>query len=198
MDESPPGNRIGPILAVAALLGVLVAIAALLDVGPFAEDELTVDEFIAQGDEICSQAHDEFLDLQDGAVPRTPGDAADLTGALIDVAEEERDAIADLREPEALSGQVDRYLEARGHGIEILKDGRAAADDADPGEYERLQAELAATQVDPRFELAGEIGFEQCSKPLIDRDELQRQAEEPAAADASAPPTVNNPPTGSP
>jgi hypothetical protein len=198
VDESPPSNRIGVILAVAALLGVLVALAALLDIGPFADDELTVEEFIAQGDEICSQAHDEFLDLQDGVVPRTPGDAAELTGALIGVAEEERDAIADLREPETLSAQVDRYLEARERGIEILEDGRAAAEDADPGEYARLQAELAATQIDPRFEIAGEIGFEECSKPLVDREQLQRQAQEPAATDPSAPPTVNNPPTGTP
>jgi hypothetical protein len=198
VDESPPGNRIGPILAVAALLGVLVAIVALLDIGPFADDELTVEEFIDQGDEICSQAHDEFLDLQDGVVPRTPGDAAELTGALIEVAEEERDAIADLREPESLSGQVERYLEVRDRGIEILKDGRAAAESANPSEYERLQAELAATQIDPRFEIAGEIGFEECSRPLVERDELRRQAEEPTAADPSAPPTVNNPPTGTP
>jgi hypothetical protein len=198
VDESPPSNRIGVILSVAALLGVLVALAALLDIGPFADDELTVGEFIAQGDEICSQAHDEFLDLQDGVVPRTPGDAAELTGALIEVAEEERDAIADLSEPETLSAQVDRYLEARRRGIEILEGGRAAAEDADPSEYARLQAELAATQIDPRFEIAGEIGFEECSKPLVDREQLRRQAEEPAATDPSAPPTVNNPPTGTP
>jgi hypothetical protein len=198
VDESPPSNRIGVILSVAALLGVLVALAALLDIGPFADDELAVEEFIAQGDEICSQAHDEFLDLQDGVVPRTPGDAAELTGALIEVAEEERDAIADLSEPETLSAQVDRYLEARERGIEILEEGRAAADDADPSEYARLQAELAATQIDPRFEIAGEIGFVECSKPLVDRDELRRQAEEPVATDPSAPPTVSNPPTGTP
>jgi hypothetical protein len=198
VDESPPSNRIGVILSVAALLGVLVALAALLDVGPFADDELTVEEFIAQGDEICSRAHDEFLDLQDGVVPRTPGDAAELTGALIEVAEEERDAIADLSEPETLSARVDRYLEARERGIEILDEGRAAADDADPSEYARLQAELAATQIDPRFEIAGEIGFVECSKPLVDRDELRRQAEEPVATDPSAPPTVSNPPTGTP
>ena len=198
MDETPPSNRIGVILSVCALLGVLVALAALLDVGPFADDELTVEEFIAQGDEICARAHDEFLDLQDDVVPRTPGDAAELTGALIEVAEEERDAIADLREPETLSAEVERYLEARKRGIEILEDGRAAAEDADPGEYERLQAELAATQIDPRFEIAGKIGFAECSKPLVDRDELRRQAEEPVATDPTAPPTVNNPPTGTP
>ena len=177
---------------------MLVAIAALLDVGPFADDELTVDEFIAQGDEICSQAHDEFLDLQDGAVPRTPGDAADLTGALIDVAEEERDAIADLREPEALSGQVDRYLEARGRGIEILKDGRAAADDADPGEYERAPGGAGGDPGRPALRARRRDRI----RAMLEAAHRPRRAPAPGRGAGrgrpSAPPTVNNPPTGSP
>jgi hypothetical protein len=84
------------------------------------------------------------------------------------VAEEERDAIAGLNEPESLTGPVDRYLEARERGIDLLHDGHAAAEDADPAAYEEVQAELASTQRDPRYELAREIGFEECSKPLAD------------------------------
>jgi hypothetical protein len=184
-------------VALAALLGVLFALIALLDLGPCADEELTVDEFISQGDEICDEAHDEFLHLQEGA-PRTPSDAAELTGALIDVAEEERDAISDLRAPDSLGDQVDRYLEARDRGIDVLREGMEAAEDADAGAYEALQAELASTQVDPRFQIAGEIGFEECSKPLVGTGELRRQAESPASSDPAAPPTVNNPPTGAP
>lgn len=184
-------------VALVALLGVLFALVALFDLGPCADDELTAEEFISQGDEICSEAHDEFLDLQEGA-PRTPSDAAELTGALIDVAEEERDAISDLREPDSLSEQLERYLEARGRGIDVLREGLEAAEDADADAYEALQAELASTQVDPRFEIAGEIGFKECSKPLVGADELRRQAESPTPSDPSAPPTVNNPPTGTP
>jgi hypothetical protein len=184
-------------VALVVLLGVLLAILALLDLGPWADDELTVDEFISQGDEICSEAHDEFLDLQKSA-PRTPSDAAELTGALIDVAEEERDAISDLREPDSLGDQVDRYLEARDRGIDVLREGLDAAEDADAGAYEARQAELASSQVDPRFEIAGEIGFKVCSKPLVGEGELRRQAESPTPSDTSAPPTVSNPPTGTP
>jgi hypothetical protein len=197
VDESRTSSHAGLALAIAALLGVLVAVAALLDVGPFADEDLTAEEFIAQGDEICGRAHDEFLELQDKP-PRTPSDAAELTGGLIDVAQEERDAIADLNAPEELSDQVDRYLEARDRGIDLLHDGRDAAEDADPAAYERFQAEVAATQVDPRFEIAREIGFSDCSKPLVERDELEAQAEAPTPTDTSAPPTVNNPPTGAP
>ena len=178
-ESHPRTSRAGLAVAIAALLGVLVALAALLGIGPFADDELTAEQFINQGDEICAEAHEEFLDLQKGT-PRTPDDAAELVGGLIDVAQEERDAIADLREPAELSEQVDRYLRAREEGIALLRDGQAAAEDADPAAYERIQAELASTQLDPRFEIAAGIGFDDCSKPLVDRDELERQAETPA------------------
>jgi hypothetical protein len=197
VDESPQTSRAGMALAIAALLGVLVALLALLDIWPFNDPELTEAEFIAQGDEICREAHDEFLDLQD-STPRTPSDAAEVTSGLIDVAEEERDALADLREPESLSRQVDSYLEARDGGIELLRDGLAAAEDADAAAYEQLQAKLASTQLDPRYEIAGEIGFEECSRPLVERSELERDARPPGASDPNAPPTVSNPPTGAP
>ena len=197
MEGSPASRRAGLTVAIAALLGVLLALAALLDLGPCADDELTLEEFLSQGDEICATAHDEFLELQERP-PRTPGDAAELTGGLIEVATEERDAIADLREPETVSDRVDRYLEARDRGIEVLRDGLAAAEDADAGQYEELQAELASTQLDPRYQIARELGFKTCSQPLVSRDELERQAKRPAPADPGAPPTVSNPPTGTP
>ena len=195
MDENPIARRSGITIAIAVLLGVLLALAALLDIGPCADDALTAEEFVAQGDEVCSEAHDEFLDLQESP-PRTPGDAAELARALVEVAAEERNAIADLNEPAELADLVDRYLEARDRGIGLLRDGQAAAEDSDPAAYERVQAELASSQVDPRYELARQIGFAECSKPLVDRDELARQAEPPASTDPDAPPTVNNPPTG--
>ena len=197
MEEIPTADRTGLTIAVAVILGLLLALVVLLDLGPFADDALTAEEFISQGDEICREAHEEFLDLQD-STPRTPSDAAELTGALIEVAEEERDAISDLREPASLSDQVDEYLAARDKGIEILREGQEAADDADAQAYEELQAKLAATQLDPRYEIAGDIGFKECSKPLGSRAELEGDAEPPAPSDPDAPPTVNNPPTGAP
>ncbi len=197
MDETRSSSRAGMTAAVAVLLGVLLALAALLDLGPCADDDLTLEEFLAQGDEICAEAHEEFLAIQDRA-PRTPSDAAEQTSAVIEVAEEELDAIADLSEPESVSDQVESYLAARERGIDVLRDGLAAAEDVDADAYETLQAELAASQVDPRFEIAREIGFRECSKPLVERDELERQAETPVPSDANAPPTVNNPPTGTP
>ena len=195
MDDASTRDRAGLLVAIGALAGILIGLAALLDIWPFAEDELSEAEFIAQGNEICRQAHQEFLSLQDRPV-RTPSDAAELTEALIEVADEERDAIADLNGPSSLDDAVGRYLDVRDKGIGLLRDARKAAEDADAQEYERIQAELAATQLDPRYAIAQGVGFSECSKPLIARDRLRRDAEPPAPTDSAAPPTVSNPPTG--
>lgn len=51
-------------------------------------------------------------------------------------------------------------------GSALTPTSQAAAEDAGPAAYEEFQAELASTQRDPRYELARDIGFEECSKPL--------------------------------
>lgn len=171
------------------MVGVLVALFLLLD--PFG-DELSRQEFLAQGDEICAEAHGAFTDLQD-ETPGTAAQAADLTGQLVNIAEDERDEIDDLEGPEDLEGEVDAYLSAREEGIDQLQRGLDAAEDADAGAYADAQAKLAAAQL-KRQRAAQEIGFRECSRPLVDREELARQAEPPPSTDPTAPPTVANPP----
>jgi len=156
---------------------VLFVIAILLDLGPFADDELSAAEFLAQGDEVCKQAHDEFLEAQ-GPSPRTAEDAEAQVEALIEIAEEEREAILDLGVPASLAQDVDNYLVKREQGIETLQDGLAAARDDDPIAYEEAQAELASQQA-KRQEMAQELGFNKCSEPLVDEAELERQARPP-------------------
>lgn len=184
--------------AAAVLVGALVALAALLDLGPFEDDELSARDFVAQGDALCRDAHEQFEDAQGAGPPQTASQAEDLTDALIAIAEEERDALADLEVPAELSEPVERYLEARDRGIDALHDGLEAAKDADPLAYETAQAELAATQLDPRFHLARDIGFHDCSAPLVKRAELERQSRPPEPTDLNAPPQVNNPPASVP
>jgi hypothetical protein len=198
MDVRAPSGPTGITAAVVGVLAVLLVLIVVLDVGPCAEERLSEEEFIAKGDELCREAHAEFEDLQRGTPPRTPSDAEELTGALIEVAEEERDAIDDLAEPESLTERVDRYLGARERGIDLLEDGLGAAEDGDAAAYEAAQAELASSQLDPRYDIARAIGFSECSKPLLDRDELERQSEPPEITDVNAPPEINNPPTEAP
>lgn len=194
MEESARDNRIGIAVAIALAFGVLIALAALLNLGPFAEDELSEAEFLARGDEICTVAHDNFEAEQDHP-PRTAAEAASLTNLLIEVAEEELKEIRALEEPDTLAAPLRRYLSSRERGIAVMKDGLAAAEDEDAFAYADAQARVAGDQLD-RLQLARDVGFHECSRPLIDRKELEQQSEPPPSADPSAPPTVNNPPTG--
>jgi hypothetical protein len=177
VEEAPRTNRTGIAAGIIGAVLVLFLLAIVLDLGPFADDELSAAEFLAQGDEICKQAHDEFLEAQ-GASPRTAEDAETQVEALIEIAEEERDAILGLGVPASLAEDVDDYVAEREQGIETLQDGVAAARDDDPIAYEEAQAELASQQA-KRQEVAQELGFNKCSEPLVDDAELERQAQPP-------------------
>jgi hypothetical protein len=186
----PRPNRLPWILAGLGAVVVMVALFLLLD--PFGDEELSRAEFLAQGDEICTQAHEAFTDLQD-QTPATAREAVDLTEQLINIAEDERDEIGDLNGPSDLDDKVDAYLSAREDGIELLHRGLDAAEDNDGQAYAASQAKVAAQQIE-RLQLALAVGFRECSRPLVDREELARQSEPPATSDPTAPPTVANPP----
>jgi hypothetical protein len=180
---------------IAGALGVVVVLVALYLLLDPLGDELTREEVLAQGDEICAEAHEAFTDLQD-ETPGTAAEAADLTGQLVNIAEDERDEIDDLEGPDDLEAQIDAYLSAREEGIDQLQRGLDAAEDGNAGAYADAQAKVAAAQL-KRGRVAREIGFRECSRPLVDRDELARQAEPPQGTDPTASPTVANPPRSS-
>jgi len=171
-------------------------LAIALNFGPFEEGELSESEFLARGDEICREAHEEFESAQEQS-PNTAGEAADLTGDLIDISEAELERIRELNAPASLEGPLERYLAAREEGIEQLHEGLEAAEKEDAFAYADAQAEVAADQVHRR-QLARDVGFRECSRVLFGRDQLASDSQPPVNAGLNAPPTVNNPPTGTP
>lgn len=179
VDERLRTNRTGIAASVIGLILLLFVVALVFDLGPFADDELSAPEFLSRGDEICTRAHDEFLEIQT-STPRTAAEAESISAALIEVAEEELDSIRDLGEPAALTEPLERYLGLRAEGIDVLREGQEAASGDDPVAYERSQAELARTQP-KRAKAAREVGFNECSEPLIGPDELERQARPPSS-----------------
>lgn len=183
------------VLAVLAV-GVFVALALLLDLGPFADEPLSEAEFLARGDEICHRAHADFEELQ-GHAPATAREAAEITDELVAIAREELERIRDLEAPVALETALKRYLDARVAGIERLEEGAKAAADEDAFAYAKAQAEVADTQLS-RLKLAREVGFDQCSRVLFGREQLEGDQVAPIDTDPSAPPTIENPPTGAP
>jgi hypothetical protein len=168
----------------------MVALFLLLD--PFGDDELSRAEFLSQGDEICAEARDAFTELQDEA-PATAREAVDLTDQLVSISEDEQDELSELNGPGDLDDAMDAYLERREAGIDELRRGLDAAEADDGPAYASAQAKVADQQLE-RLELAQAVGFNECSRPLVDRSELARQAEPPSGSDPSAPPTVANPP----
>jgi predicted transcriptional regulator len=198
--DYPPTDGTGARLGWAAfallVVGVLLALALLFDLGPFAEDPLSEAEFLAQGDEICRQAHEDFERLQARA-PATAQEAADLTDELGAISRDELDRIHDLEAPAELQTALDRYLDARQAGIDRLEAGAKAAAAGDAVDYANAQAKVADSQL-TRLKLARAVGFDQCSRVLFGRDQLARDREPPLNTDPGAPPTINNPPTGVP
>ena len=198
--EYPPTERtdrrfVWITLGIAAAM-LVVAIAVSLDLGP-GDDDLPEGEFLAQADSICADARSEFAEAQ-RIRPTTPGEAEELARNLVEIASEEQDRIADLDAPAELGAALDRYLGAREEGIDQMRAGVDAAADGDAFAYEQAQAEVAAGQLD-RLRLARRVGLTECSRILGERDDLAADAKAPSeATEQGAPPTIQNPPTGSP
>jgi len=152
-------------LGALGLLVVLVALAAVFDLGPFddggATTSLTRAEFTAKGDQACGRAHEQFAELQKSP-PNSAEGAVTLTQNLIEISENELSQIRALDAPPEVQPALDRYLRAREQGIALLKQGLEAAQDKNARAYARAQAGIAAGQV-RRVKLAEAVGFSQCS-----------------------------------
>ena len=126
-------------------------------------EQLSGEELITRGDELCREGRERFTQVQQHP-PANATDAAEQTEELVEVATDELNGLRDLRPPEELREAYELYLEARGRALERLEEGRDAAKDQDARAYAEAQAELTADQVE-RLRLARAVGFQVCSKP---------------------------------
>ena len=150
----------------ALLAAVACAAAAHAGCGPFGDEGLTEEEFIAEGNAICERGREQYLELQRDP-PSSASEAAELTRRLIEITESEIEDLRELNAPGASEDALDDYLESREAGLEILRDGLEAAEDQDAQAYSEAQAQVARGQVD-RARLAERVGFSECSRPLSD------------------------------
>jgi hypothetical protein len=135
---------------------------ALAGCGDDAE-QVSAEELVSRGDEICAEGRKRFDEVQSRSLPNASA-AAEQTSQLVDVATEELNELRDIRPPKELRERYDRYLEARGRALELLEQGEEAAQEKDADAYVKAQAEAAAAQAE-RLELARAVGFKECSKP---------------------------------
>jgi hypothetical protein len=147
--------------------GLAVAVwstALLVGCGGGDGDELTQEEFVAQGDEICKEGRAQFAELQKDP-PHSAAESAELTRQLIEVTEGELEDLRDLDPPAESEQALADYLESREAGLEIMEKGLEAAENEDAQAYAEAQAQIARSQVD-RARLAERVGFKECSRPL--------------------------------
>ena len=147
----------------AGLTGLAVALAAAAASGCGGDTEqVNVEELIERGDEICAEGRQRFDEVQAQA-PANAAAAADQTDELVVIATDELNELRNIRPPDELRERYDRYLEARGRALELLEQGRDAAQDKNADAYARAQAKAAAEQPE-RLKLARAVGFKVCSK----------------------------------
>src|SRR5215210_5042156 len=107
--EAQAGNRLVWVAIAALGVGLLIGLAIMLDLGPFADEPLSEAEFTARADRICADAHSDYERVQD-SLPSTAAEAAELTDELVDISQEELDSISDLQAPAAVETRLERYL----------------------------------------------------------------------------------------
>ena len=154
----------GPRLSVrlAALVIAPAAVAAVAGGCGSDTEQVDAEELIKRGDEICAEGRKRFDEVQAQA-PANAAGAAEQTDELVTIATGELSELRNIRPPDELRERYDRYLEARGRALELLEQGRDAAEDKDADAYGQAQAKAAAEQPD-RLKLARAMGFKQCSK----------------------------------
>jgi ElaB/YqjD/DUF883 family membrane-anchored ribosome-binding protein len=125
-------------------------------------EQVTAAALVSRGDQICEQGRQRFNAVQARA-PANASAAVDQTNELVGIATDELNELRKIRPPEALRDRYDAYLEARARSLELLEQGRDAAEDKDADAYGVAQAKAAEAQP-ARLKLARAVGFKQCSK----------------------------------
>jgi hypothetical protein len=146
-----------------ATVGVAAASMAVAAIGcGGGPEEVSTEELVEKGDEICRQGQERFEEIQSDA-PANSNEAVDQTDLLIQESEDELNALRDLEPPDELRDPYDRYLEARGRALEYLRRGRDAADAQDSEAYLEAQNGVAK-RARERRDLAEAVGFQVCSR----------------------------------
>lgn len=125
-------------------------------------EQVTPDELVSRGDAICAEGQRRFARMQ-ADPPATAAVAADQTGELLEIATDSLNELRSIRPPDELRERYDAYLEARSRALELLEQGRDAAEDKDADAYAAAQTKAAAEQGE-RLRLARAVGFRVCSK----------------------------------
>lgn len=142
------------------VLALTGAIATGCGGGP---EDVTAEELVSEGDEICRLGQERFAEIQPH-LPVNASEAVEQTKALEQEAEDELNALRDLNPPDELEASYTRYLEVRGQALEFFRRGVDAAEAQDGEAYTAAKTALEEG-VAERKRLAEAVGFNVCSNP---------------------------------
>jgi hypothetical protein len=147
---------------IATALPLALSMGALLGCGGGGSEEVSADQLVAKGDQICTEERDRFEEIQ--SVPLTSASVgAKQAEELLASAEAAQGDLRELEPPEEIRDSYDSYLDARDEVSDLLERGRAAAEDKDGAAFGKAQ-EAAAAGAGKREKLARALGFKVCSQ----------------------------------
>ena len=124
-------------------------------------EQVSAAELVLKADAACREERRSFDRIQ-AHPPPNASIAAAQTGELITATEKANSELRDLKPPDQLRADYDRYLGARNQVIEEMRRGKDAAEGQEAGAYGAAQAAVAR-DAPQRRKLARSLGFKVCS-----------------------------------
>lgn len=110
---------------------------------------------------VCSKVSDRFSEAQ-RETPRSFEQAAQVMDALVKIASQGEEALAQLSPPPQTAAVFERYLAGRMEALKLLQAARAAARSEDADAYEEARTKLNDGSAD-RQALAQQAGLSSCA-----------------------------------
>lgn len=142
-----------PILLAAS---VLLVAGCGSDSGPLSREQL-----VEEANGICREQTERFQQIQ-AIPPANAHDAVGQTGKLIAVSEDSLQRFEELDAPEEDEARLEDYVDARRGALELLRQGRDAAERQDRRAYSAA-LDRALDQTRRRRMLARGLGFTECA-----------------------------------
>jgi hypothetical protein len=141
-------------------MAFLLLVLLVWGCGGGGKDEVTAAELVQRADAICAKERSSFARIQSHAPPNASV-AADQTDELIKATQDASSQLRDLKPPQELEAEYDRYLQARDRVLDQMNRGKDAAEDRDSAAYGAAQAAVAR-DASQRRKLARAVGLRVC------------------------------------
>ncbi len=124
-----------------SFLVALLASGAIVGCGGDDNEALSYDGFVSAANEVCAAAEDN-IDQASQGLTGNPKDDVEIYDELIPALEDATGKIGDIDPPAELQDAYDDFVEATSAQLDGARDAKAAAEDGDTAEYQRILEDL--------------------------------------------------------